>query len=79
MNKITKISPPSHKSTVGKGTPPPTEKPTNNLAKKMDDDMVALNFRVTAEFRKRIRQYALDNDMTAVQVMLNAIEGYIKK
>ena len=79
MNETTKIAPPSHKNSPGKGTPPPTQHPSNNLVKIMDEEMVALNFRVTAGFRKRIRQFALDNDMTAVQVMQNAIEKYTEK
>lgn len=71
--------PPPPKKTSGKGTPPPVNEPSNNLTKNMDGDLVAFNFRVPAEFRKKVRQYALDNDSTAVQVMMDAIDDYFAR
>ncbi|NRA86191.1 MAG: hypothetical protein HRU28_02110 [Rhizobiales bacterium] len=76
MPKNTKIAPPPKKN-IGKGKPPPVSNPSENLGKKMDEESIALNFRVSAEFRKRLRQYALDNDTSAVQVMMKAVEQYI--
>jgi hypothetical protein len=71
----TQISAPS--KLKGKGTPPQTENASNNLKKTIEGETVALNFRVQSEFRKSIRQYALDHDTTAVQVMMSAVEKYI--
>ena len=71
--------PPPPKKTSGKGTPPPMNESSDNLTKNMDSDLVAFNFRVPAEFRKKVRQYALDNDSTAVQVMIDAINNYIER
>ena len=71
--------PPPPKRISGKGMPPPVNEPSNNLTKNMDGDLVALNFRVPTEFRKKVRQYALDNDSTAVQVMMDAIDNYIER
>ncbi len=71
--------PPPPKKTSGKGTPPPVNEPSDNLTKNMDGDLVAFNFRVPAEFRKKVRQFALDNDSTAVQVMIDAINNYIER
>ena len=72
--KNTKIAPPAPKKIIGKGAPPPIQEASKNLDKLMDAEHVAFNFRVPAEFRKRVRQYALDHDTTAVQVMMKAVE-----
>lgn len=77
MNHV-KIPPPPKKSS-GKGLPPPANEASTNLNKNMEGDFVAFNFRVPAEFRKKVRQYALDNDTTAVQIMMDAIDDYIAR
>jgi len=74
--KNTKIPPPKLNL---KGIPPEINTTKNNIEKPLNEELVAFNFRVTAEFRKRVRQYAIDNDTTAVKVMINAIEEYINK
>ncbi len=76
-NSKVKIAPPS--KPIGKGTPPPVQQASNNLAKPLDGELVAMNFRVPSEFRKLVRQYALDNNMTAVQILTEAIQEYLKK
>jgi len=76
MIKNTKISKPKKNT---KGAPPLSNSTNNNIEKPLAEDLVAFNFRVTADFRKKVRQYAIDNDTTAVKVMINAIEAYINK
>jgi len=76
MNHV-KIPPP--KKSSGKGLPPPVNQASTNLNKNMEGDFVAFNFRVPAEFRKKVRQYALDNDTTAVQLMMEAIDDYVSR
>ena len=77
MSKNIKVPPPPIKKGVGKGAPPTVEKASKNLIKPMEGDQVAFNFRVPSEFRKQVRQYALDHDTTAVQVMMDAMEEYM--
>jgi len=60
-----------------KGTPPKTEDASSTLSKPLDEELVALNFRVPAEFRKRVKQYALDHNTTGLDVMMKAVEKYI--
>ena len=79
MSKNIKVPPPMLKRSIGKGTPPPVKEASKNLSKPMDEESVAFNFRVPAEFRKRVRQYALDHNSTAVQVMMDAVEAHITK
>lgn len=76
MIKNVKISKPSKNT---KGNPPLLNSIKNNVEKPLNEELVAFNFRVTAEFRKRVRQYAIDNDTTAVKVMIDAIEEYISR
>lgn len=76
MIKNVKISKPSKNT---KGNPPLSNSIKNNVEKPLNEELVAFNFRVTAEFRKRVRQYAIDNDTTAVKVMIDAIEEYISR
>jgi len=77
MNNV-KIPPPPQKLS-SKGSPPPIDEASANLGRHMESDLVAFNFRVPAEFRKKVRQYALDNDSTAVQVMMDSITDYIER
>jgi hypothetical protein len=43
------------------------------------DNRVPLTARVTREFKKRVRQYALDNDVDIQDVIRDALEEYLKK
>lgn len=76
MKRNTKIPLPKQNS---KGTPPLVSSIKNNIKKPLDEDFVAFNFRVPAEFRKRVKRYVADNDTTAVKVMMDAIEAYISE
>ena len=40
------------------------------------DQLVDLNFKVPAEFRRRFKQLALDADLKNVQLLKRAIEAY---
>jgi hypothetical protein len=79
MSKNTKVKINLPSKPIGKGTPPSVQQASKNLAHPLEGERVAMNFRVPAEFRKIVKQYALDNNMTAVQILTEAIEEYIKK
>ncbi len=66
------IKPP--KKAKGKGTPPQLEETKNNLAKVAANDYVGLRFSVSPEFRKEYKTFALDNDMTMVEVLQKSFE-----
>jgi hypothetical protein len=77
MNKKIQAQIPTPSKLQRKGIPPKTEDASRNLSKPLDEELVALNFRVPAEFRKRIKQYALDHSTTGLEVMMRAVEKYI--
>jgi len=77
MNKKMQAQIPIPSKLQRKGTPPKTEDASNTLSMPLDEELVALNFRVPAEFRKRIKQYALDHNTTGLDVMMKAVEKYI--
>ena len=77
MTKKIQTQIPTPSKSQGKGIPPKTEDASNNLFKALDEELVALNFRVPAEFRRRIKQYALDYNTTSLEVMMKAVEKYI--
>lgn len=77
MNKKIQAQIPTPSKLQRKGIPPKTEYASRNLSKPLDEELVALNFRVPAEFRKRIKQYALDHNTTGLEVMMRAVEKYI--
>jgi hypothetical protein len=77
MGKKIQTQIPMPSKSKGKGVPPKTEYASNNLSKPLDEELVALNFRVPAEFRRRIKQYALDYNITSLEVMMKAVEKYI--
>ena len=77
----TKIDKPAPKKT--KGTPPTAvpaldSKKSNNLTKRPSDQMVALNFSVPAEFRTRLKMFAVMHDMKQVEVLIAAFEEFEK-
>ena len=58
-------------------TPPPLEAPTpNNLEKPSKSQFVGLNLSVTPEFRKEYKTYAIDHDMTMVELLSRTFEFY---
>jgi hypothetical protein len=60
--------------------PPPSEETTNaNLTKKSDTDEVAMNFKVSAEFRKKMKQYAAELSIPMVELLEKAVEEYMER
>ena len=66
------IKPP--KKAKGKGTPPQIEETKNNLSKASANDYVGMKFSVSPELRKEYKTFALDNDMTMVEVLQRSFE-----
>ncbi len=56
-----------------KGNPPTT--PSETLQHKTDE-LVSLNFKVSANFRKELKSYALEHDMTMTELVMKAFERY---
>jgi len=61
-----------------KGAPPSEEVTSSNLTKISDTDVVAMNFKVKAEFRKKMKQYAAELDIPMVELLEKAVEEYIE-
>ncbi len=59
-----------------KGPPPPAEVTSTNLSKLSDTDLVAMNFRVPAEFRKNMKQYAAALGVSMTELLMEAFEEY---
>jgi len=59
-----------------KGSPPKEENASRNLTKPTNQELKPLNFKVPAEFRKQYKQYALDHDITMVELLLRSFEYY---
>ncbi|MGL1888697.1 MAG: hypothetical protein OCD76_19445 [Reichenbachiella sp.] len=58
-----------------KGTPPPAaEEKTHNLKKAASSEKVQLKFDVSPEFRKEFKTFALDNDMSMVELLMQGFE-----
>lgn len=70
MAKITK---PARKR---KGPPPSDETTSTNLTKASDNDIVPMNFKVPAEFRKNMKQYAAELGISMTDLMITAVEEY---
>ena len=60
--------------------PPSREEPKiTNLKKKGSKDLVTLNFKVQAEFRRDLKMYAAKKDMSMVDVLKAAYDFYKQK
>lgn len=57
------------KSKKTKGTPPKETVSSENLHKPANKEKVALNFVVDADFRKSLKVYALEHDMSMVALL----------
>jgi len=58
-----------------KGTPPQAEEnKSNNLKKAASGEKVQLKFDVSPEFRKEFKTFALDNDMSMVELLMEGFE-----
>jgi len=68
------IAPPPKKKS--KEAPPVQEEAMNNLNTSDPEQMVPLNFRVPASFRKEFKQTALDHDLTSVGLLYKLYEDY---
>ena len=72
MAKI--LGPKNNKRT--KGTPPKETISSENLHKPGTGEKAALNFLVDVEFRKSLKAYALENDMTMVDLLKKMYDFY---
>lgn len=70
---MAKITPPARKR---KGLPPAEEVVSANLTKVSDTDLVAMNFKVSAEFRKNMKQYAAELGISMTDLLVKAVEEY---
>lgn len=61
---------------VTKGTPPQADQTVGNLDKAEMGKLVALNFTVSPDFRKAFKSYALDHDITMLELMKRAFDEY---
>ena len=64
------------KSKKTKGTPPKETVSSENLHKSSEKQKVALNFLVDAEFRKALKTYAIENDMSMVGLLKKMFDFY---
>lgn len=62
-----------------KGLPPVEAVASVNLNKVSDTDTVAMNFKVTAEFRKNMKQYAAELGISMTDLLTMAFEEYKKR
>jgi hypothetical protein len=62
-----------------KGPPPAEEITSVNLTKISDTDVVAMNFKVPAEFRKNMKQYAAELGISMTDLLTRAVEEYRSK
>ena len=61
-----------------KGAPPMLEEPSQNLTKAASNDLKPLNFKVSTQLKKEFKQYALDHEITMVELFARAFEAYKK-
>jgi len=59
-----------------KGVPPKETISSENLHKPSNGKKVALNFLVDVEFRKSLKAYALENDMSMIALLKRMFEFY---
>ncbi len=59
-----------------KGVPPPEETTSTNLTKLSESDQVAMNFKVPAQFRKRMKQYAAELSISMTDLLITAVDEY---
>lgn len=62
-----------------KGLPPAEVAASINLSKVSDTDTVAMNFKVSAEFRKNMKQYAAELGISMTDLLTMAFEEYKKR
>ncbi|MDX1939527.1 MAG: hypothetical protein SFU99_03190 [Saprospiraceae bacterium] len=62
-----------------KGAPPAEEVASVNLTKISDTDLVAINFKVPAAFRKTFKQYAAELGVPMTDLLIKAVEEFRKR
>lgn len=62
-----------------KGTPPKEEEASRNLTKPSNQELKPLNFKVAAEFKKDFKLYALEHDISMVELLQRAFKFYKSK
>jgi len=72
---MVKIAPPKKR----KGQPPSEGSISANLNKPSDRDLVAVNFKVPAEFHKNLKQYAAELGVSMTDLLITAVEDYRKR
>jgi len=69
------------KPTNRKGTPPSLEEASNNLSNNVEVKPISekkdLNFKVDADFKRRFKRYATDNDITMQALLKKAFAYYV--
>ena len=68
------VKPPQRKSR--KGLPPSEVQASSNLTTPDPTDLKPLNFKVPAEFRKAYKSFAVDHDMTMVDLLMETFAFY---
>lgn len=59
-----------------KGTPPKLEDASQNLTKAPGQELKPLNFKVPADFKHAFKLYALQHDMSMVELLTKSFEHY---
>lgn len=68
------------KSQVGLGIAPRMdESKITNLTKHPSDQLVTMNFKVTAELRRAYKKYALEKDKSMVEILKESFDLYREK
>lgn len=65
-----------------KGIPQSIEeggKISNNLKKTSSTEFVPINLNVKSEFKKRMKIFALDQEMTLTDLIIESVEQYMEK
>lgn len=74
---MTNIPPPQRSN---KGTPPALVAATpNNLDRPESGALVPLNFRVTPEFRRELKAFAVANDLSMLDIMHQGITQFMER
>lgn len=72
---MAKIPPPKNKKAT-KGLPPTSSEASKNLTKPSNAELKPMNFKVENEFHKEFKGYAVDNDMSMVELLKEAFNYY---
>ena len=74
---MAKIAPPKKKKAVStKGLPPTSNEASKNLDKPTNTELKPMNFKVENEFHKEFKGFAVDHDMSMVELLKAAFDFY---